>query len=71
MTDIVVEVTKGMVTGIYCDIRNARFVVVDWDLVERDGPPDRIAIKHQHVNLNVLPLRTKNQYKRAIATPTE
>ena len=35
MTDIVVEIRKGMVTGLYCDIADARFVVVDWDLLER------------------------------------
>jgi len=32
--DVVIEVNKGMVTGIYSDA-NLRFVVVDWDLRER------------------------------------
>ena len=64
MTDIVVEINKGMVTGLYCDLRDAQFVVVDWDLTEREGA---ITSKCEHESLSSLPPRTKAQLDHANA----
>lgn len=68
MKDIVVEVRKGMVTGLYCDIEDARFVVVDWDLRERSGPGDEIGLEQDHERLASLPANTGIQYRQAIIT---
>lgn len=67
MKDIVVEVTKGTVTGLYCDIENARFVIVDWDLVERDESQESIAVEHHHEGLASLPGQTRRKYRQAIS----
>lgn len=34
MNDIVVEVSGGVVVGVYTDVPNARVVLVDWDNIE-------------------------------------
>lgn len=66
MKDIVVEVRKGMVVGLYCDIDDARFVVVDWDLLERpDG--EQAGIEQDHSNLGLLPQDARDEYRRAIS----
>jgi hypothetical protein len=65
MTDIVVEVRKGMVSGLYCDVEDARFVVVDWDLVERSD--SQIGIEQNHSNLTALPLDTRMELHRALS----
>jgi hypothetical protein len=67
MKDIVIEVTKGMVTGLYCDIEDARFVVVDWDLVERDKSANSIGIEQHHERLRSLPRNTRTKYRQAIS----
>jgi hypothetical protein len=63
MTDIVVEIRKGMVTGLYCDVEDVRFVVVDWDLVERSE--SRIGIEQEHSKLTSLPADTRMELHRA------
>ena len=68
MTDIVVEVRKGMVTGLYCDIEDARFVVVDWDLRERSEPDHEVGLEQDHKRLASLPANTGIQYRQAITT---
>lgn len=68
MKDIIVEINKGMVTGLYCDIEDARFVIVDWDLIERDESADSVGLEHHHEGLMSLPPRTKTQYRQAIST---
>jgi len=67
MTDIVVEVRKGMVTGLYCDIEDARFVVVDWDLIERDDPGTQVGIEQDHAKLRLLDPDTRSEYQQAIS----
>lgn len=67
MTDIVVEVTKGMVTGLYCDIEDARFVVVDWDLLECADSAGQVAIEHEHDPLRSLDPNTRSEYQQAIS----
>lgn len=68
MTDIVVEVSKGMVTGLYCDIEDARFVVVDWDLRERSDTGTELGLQKDHDRLASLPANTGIQYRHAIST---
>ena len=65
MKDIVVEVSKGMITGLYCDIEDARFVVVDWDLRERSA--DSVGAQQDHEKLKSLPRETRIEFHRAIA----
>ena len=65
--DIVVEINKGTVTGLYCDAENARFVVVDWDLSQRPDSRDEIAIEHDHSKLSMLPLNTRKLFRQAIS----
>ncbi len=67
MKDIVIEVTKGMVTGIYCDIEDARFVIVDWDLVERDTSANSVGIEQHHGKLRSLRPHTRTKYRHAIS----
>jgi len=67
MTDIVVEVSKGMVTGLYCDLKDARFVVVDWDLIERADSQGQAGIEHDHSKLTRLPANTRKQFHQAIS----
>ena len=67
MTDIVVEVRKGMVTGLYCDIEDARFVVVDWDLLERDDSGAQVAVEQDHASLRSLLPTTRIEYQQAIS----
>lgn len=58
MTDIIVEVRKGMVTGLYCDIDDARFVVVDWDVQDaRQG--HEFGVEQDHATLRTLPTTPK------------
>lgn len=63
MTDIVVEIRKGMVSGIYSDLQDARFVVVDWDLVERLDEGDQIASKCDHEGLSSMPVDSAAEYQ--------
>jgi len=65
MTDIIVEVRKGMVTGLYCDIEDARFVVVDWDLLEREGS-GAAAAEEAHASLASLPANTEREFQQAL-----
>lgn len=66
MTDIIVEVEKGMVTGLYCDIADARFVVVDWDV--QDGEDGRqFGTEQDHAKLRSLPAKTKAEYLQAVS----
>ena len=67
MKDIVVEVRKGMVTGLYCDINDARFVVVDWDLLERADSGGQAGSEQDHAKLGSLPATTEIEYRRAIS----
>jgi hypothetical protein len=67
MTDIVVEVRKGMVTGLYCDVEDARFVIVDWDLSERSEAEGHVGIEHDHSNLTSLPTTTRVEFERALS----
>jgi hypothetical protein len=64
MKEIVVEVRKGMVTGLYCDIEDAKFVVVDWDLLECADSGGQVAIEHDYTSLTALPLDTRTEYRR-------
>jgi hypothetical protein len=68
MKDIVVEITKGMISGLYCDIEDARFVVVDWDLVERNESGSSVGVQHHHDGIASLPPQTKTEYRRAISS---
>jgi hypothetical protein len=64
MKDVVIEIRKGMVSGIFSDQADARFVVVDWDLEERvDGP---VAGVEECAPLAALPVMTKFEYERAV-----
>lgn len=67
MTDIVVEVTKGTVTGLYCDIEDARFVVVDWDLLECADSGGQVAIEQEHDSLRSLDPNTRSEYQQVIS----
>jgi hypothetical protein len=67
MKDIVVEVRKGIVTGLYCDIADARFVVVDWDLIERADSHGRIGVEQDHAKLTALPADTRTEFRQAIS----
>lgn len=67
MRDIIVEVTKGMVTGLYCDIEDARFIVVDWDLLERSDSNTQLGIEQDHAELTSLPTNTRLQYQNAVS----
>lgn len=66
MTDIVVEVRKGTITGLYCDAKDIRFVVVDWDLLERNSP-DAVGLQQDHEPLGSLPRDTRIEFNRVIA----
>jgi len=67
MKDIVVEVRKGVVTGLYCDIADARFVVVDWDLIERADSEGSIGVEQNHAKLTSLPADTRTEFRQAIS----
>lgn len=67
MRDIVVEVNKGMVVGLYSDVEDARFVVVDWDLRERLDTGDQIGIEQDHSKLSLLSQNARAEYLRAIS----
>jgi hypothetical protein len=67
MKDIVVEVRRGLVTGLYCDIAGVRFVVVDFDLSERVDLPARIGAEQDHEKLRALPLDTGIAFREAIS----
>ena len=64
MNDVVIEVNKGTVTGIYSDA-SLRFVVVDWDLRERTEPGETLGLKVDGSSLNEMSQETLSQYKRA------
>ena len=67
MKDIVVEVRKGIVRGLYCDIADARFVVIDWDLLERSDSHGRIGVEQDHATLTALPTETRTEFHQAIS----
>jgi hypothetical protein len=66
MKDIVVEVNKGMVVGIYSDIEDARFIVVDWDLLERADARGQFGTVHERSTLSSLSPRAKDEYHTAL-----
>jgi len=68
MKDIVIEVIKGMVTGLYCDIEDARFVIVDWDLVECDESGNSVGTEQHHEKLRSLSPNTRTKYRHAISS---
>ena len=67
MVDIIVEVRKGTVTGLYCDIKDVRFVVVDWDLAERPDSQGRVGVEHDHASLVSLPANTRTEVRQALS----
>ena len=67
MTDIIIEVRKGTVTGLYCDVEDARFVVVDWDLLERAESRGRVGVEQDHAKLSSVPIETKMEFRQAIS----
>ncbi len=64
MTEIVVEIRRGTITGLYCDAKDTRFVVVDWDLLERSGA---IGTQQDCEPLRALPRDTRIEFDRVIA----
>ena len=61
MKDVVIEIRRGMVTGVFCDASDTRFVVVDWDLSERDSS---IATIENQESLASLPVATRVEFER-------
>lgn len=66
MKEIVVEIRKGMVSGNYSDLKDARFVVVDWDLAERfdEGEDGQVAAEFIHEKLSALAPDSASEYGR-------
>ena len=64
MKDVVIEVNKGTVTGIYSDA-NLRFVVVDWDLRERVERGEALGVEVGKSAFNGMSQDTLSQYKQA------
>ena len=62
MKDIVIEVSKGMVTNIFCDSTDVRFIVVDWDLRERQAAS--FAALEAHEALTALSKSVRNQIEQ-------
>jgi hypothetical protein len=63
--DVVIEVNKGMVTGIYSDA-NLRFVVVDWDLRERVELGETLGLEVDPSSLKQMSREMLAQYNSAI-----
>jgi len=64
--DVVIEVKRGFVVGVYTNAQDAHVVVVDWDSAERpDGTGEDM--QFPHAGLEALPDETRAQYRRAIA----
>jgi len=64
MKDVVIEVNKGTVTGIYSDA-NLRFVVVDWDLRERVEPEGTLGFEVERSTFREMSQETLIQYRHA------
>jgi hypothetical protein len=66
MKDIVVEVQDGVVVGLYCDIVDARFVIVDWDTIKSGDVNDGVGVE-RHEKLKSIPALVRKHYRRAIS----
>jgi hypothetical protein len=67
MKDIVIEVESGAVVGLYCDLTNVRFVVVDLDSIESGDVECGSGIE-PHEKLESIPSSIRKYYRRAIST---
>jgi len=63
--DIVIEVQGGVVVGLYCDLPDARFVVVDWDSIECGDSDLGVGIE-SHEPLKSISAQTRKHYRRSI-----
>ena len=66
MNDIVIEVSGGVVVGVYTDLPDARVVLVDWDNI---GDGDRPGIYGQH-HLREVPEETRAKCASALGDLT-
>ena len=66
MQDIVIEINRGMVTSVYTDVPDARVVVVDWDLREREPPNGVVGMVDMPCSLASLSDEVRTQYNRLV-----
>lgn len=64
MREIVIEVRGGTVTEVYCDIANARTIIVDWDLIAQGDGQGQAGYLHEHSKLADLHLKAAEELRR-------
>jgi hypothetical protein len=67
MKDVVIQVQKGMVAGIYSEAENIRFVVVDLDCLEYGGISGTAASLVESNTLESMPTTLAWEYGQVIS----
>lgn len=63
MKDVIIEVRAGAIMDVYCDSKDVRFVIVDWDRVTSGEGYDGATYVEPHSMLRKLPPDTKREYQ--------
>jgi len=67
MKNVVIEIRKGMVAGIYSEAENVRFVVVDLDCLDYGGGSGSAASVVESNALEAMPTVLYSEYGQAIS----
>jgi hypothetical protein len=67
MNNVVVEIRKGMVTEIYSDDSELRFIVVDWDLPDNGDREASSGFVVDHSRLESMSTATNQVYQKAVS----
>ena len=67
MKDVIIEVRAGAIMDVYCDSKDVRFVIVDWDRVTSGEGYDGAGYVQAQSTLRELPADTKKEYRQVAA----
>lgn len=65
MKDVIIEVRAGAIMEVYSNMKDVRFVIVDWDRVTSGEGYDGAGYVEPHSPLRRLPADTKKEYRQA------
>ena len=69
MKDVIIEVRAGAIMDVYCDSKDVRFVIVDWDRVTSGEGCDGAGYVQTRSAIRELPSDTKMEYRKAAGQP--
>ena len=65
MKDVIIEVRAGAIMDVYCDSKDVRFVVVDWDRIRSGEGYDGAGYVQEQAPMRSFPAETKREFRQA------